>query len=142
MEKQIFTLLQQMNNKLDRIEGTLKEHSETLKEHSEILNGYGETLKEHSEILNGYSETLREHSVILIGHSETLKEHGRILSALRVGQEFQKAEFSEMKLQNAKDFSEIKELLKNQEDSIEILKDETWNNKKTIVRIQKTMGLS
>ncbi|MFJ7726835.1 hypothetical protein ACIQXV_11790 [Neobacillus sp. NPDC097160] len=100
MEKQIFTLLQQMNNKLDRLEGTLKEHS------------------------------------------ETLKEHGRILSALRTGQEFQKAELSEMKLQNAKDFSEIKEQLKNQEDSIEILKDETWNNKKSILRVQKTMGLS
>ena len=47
-----------------------------------------------------------------------------------------------MKLQNAKDFNEIKEQLKNQEDSIEILKDETWNNKKSILRVQKTMGLS
>jgi predicted phosphatase len=107
MEKQIFALLQQMNDKLDNLEGTLKEHSGILKE-----------------------------------HSETLKEHSRILSALRTGQEFQKAEFSEMKLQNAKDFGEIKELLKNQEDSIEILKEETWNNKKNILRVQKTMGLT
>ena len=47
-------------------------------------------------------------------HGETLKEHSRILSALRTGQEFLKAELSEMKIQNAKDFSEIKEQLKNQ----------------------------
>jgi septal ring factor EnvC (AmiA/AmiB activator) len=107
MEKQILTLLQQMNKKLDQLDFTLKEHSETLKE-----------------------------------HGETLKEHSRILSALRTGQEFLKAELSEMKLQNVKDFNEIKEQLKNQEDSIEILKDETWNNKKSILRVQKTMGLS
>jgi soluble P-type ATPase len=114
MEKQILTILQQMNNKLDHLDFTLTKHGEILIEHSE-------TLKEHGE---------------------TLKEHSRILSALRTGQEFQKAELSEMKLQNAKDFNEIKEQLKNQEDSIEILKDETWNNKKSILRVQKTMGLS
>lgn len=107
MEKQIFTLLQEMNNKLDRLEGTLIEHRG-----------------------------------ILDSHSETFKEHGRILSALRTGQEFLKAEISELKLQNAKDFGEMKEQLKNQEDSIEILKEETWNNKKSILRVQKTMGLS
>lgn len=121
MEKQIFTLLQQMNKKLDHLDFTLKEHGEMLKEHSEML-------KEHSENLNE--------------HGETLKEHGRILCALKTGQEFLKAELSEMKLHNAKDFSEIKEQLKNQEDSIEILKDETWNNKKSILRVQKTLGLS
>jgi hypothetical protein len=93
MEDQIITLLHEMNNKLDRLEGTLNEQSEILKEHSGILDGHG----------------------------ETLKEHGRILSALRTGQEFLKAEISELKLQNAKDFGEMKEQLKNQEDSIEIL---------------------
>ncbi|MCL6570880.1 MAG: hypothetical protein K6T88_04255 [Bacillus sp. (in: Bacteria)] len=121
MEKQIFALLQQMNDKLDNLEGTLKEHGGILKEHSGILKEYSGILKEHSE---------------------TLKEHSRILSALRTGQEFQKAEFSEMKLQNAKEFGEIKEHFKNQEDSIEILKDETWNNKKNILRVQKTMGIT
>ncbi|HEY2421607.1 MAG TPA: hypothetical protein VGI04_09335 [Neobacillus sp.] len=121
MDKQIFALLQQMNAKLDRLEDRLNEHSNILKEHSVIL-------KEHSNILNE--------------HSESLKEHGRILSALRTGQEFNKAELSEMKLQNAKDFGEMKELFKNHDDSIEILKEETWNNKKNILRIQKTMGLT
>ncbi|WHY84079.1 hypothetical protein QNH39_15490 [Neobacillus novalis] len=103
-----------MNNKLDHLEGTLKEHSEILKEYRGILDS----------------------------HSETFKEHGRILSALRTEQEFLKAEISEMKLQNAKDFGEMKEKLKDHEDSIEILKEETWNNKKSILRVQKTMGLS
>lgn len=75
-------------------------------------------------------------------HSETLKEHSRMLSALRAGQEFNKAELSEMKLQNAKDLGEIKEHLKSQEDSIDILLKETWKNKKDILRVQKTLGLS
>ena len=135
MEKQIFTLLQQMNKKLDHLDFTLTKHGEMLKEHGEMLKEHGEMLKEHGETLKEHSETLKE-------HGETLKEHSRILSALRTGQEFLKAELSEMKLQNAKDFYEIKEQLKNQEDSIEILKDETWNNKKSILRVQKTMGLS
>jgi chromosome segregation ATPase len=142
MEKQIFTLLQQMNKKLDHLDFTLKEHGEILKEHGEILKEHGEILNEHGKMLKEQGEMLKEHSETLKEHGETLKEHSRFLSALRTGQEFQRAELSEMKLQNAKDFSEIKEQLKSQEDSIEILKDETWNNKKSILRVQKTMGLS
>jgi hypothetical protein len=47
-----------------------------------------------------------------------------------------------MRLQNAKEFGEIKAQLKNHEDSIEILKKESWNNRKGILRIQKTIGLT
>ncbi|EIJ80400.1 hypothetical protein PB1_08572 [Bacillus methanolicus PB1] len=113
MEKQILQILQQINEKLD-------DQSKKLDEHSAILN---------------------EHSAILEEHGETLKEHGRILKALRSGQEAPKAEISELKLQNAKDFGEKRNQIKDIEVSIEILKEESWKNRVDIRRIQKTMGL-
>jgi hypothetical protein len=100
MEKQILTLLQYMNGKLDQI-----------------------------------GEKLDVHDV-------TLKEHSLILSALKNGQEGLKAELNEMRLQNAKDFGEIKAQLKDREVSIEILKEESWINRKSSLRVQKTLGLT
>lgn len=135
VEKQILAALQQINDKLDS--------------HSEILESHSEMLKEHSKMLKEHSEMLKEHSVILKSHSEmfkiqgeTLKEHTRLLSALKTGQESLKAELNEMKLQNAKDFGEVKEQLESHETSIEMLKEDVWNNKKDIRRIQKTMGMN
>jgi hypothetical protein len=71
-----------------------------------------------------------------------LDDHSLILGALRNGQESLKAEFSEMRLQNAKEFGEIKAQIKNHEDSIEILKEESWNNRRSILRVQKTLGFA
>ncbi len=98
-------------------------------------------LKEIKSTLNEHSRILNEHSQILNEHSQKFKEHGQILGALKVGQEGLKAEMSELRLQNAKDFGVVKEQIKTLEDSIEILKDETWTNKKDIRRIQRTMGM-
>ncbi|MBS4202044.1 hypothetical protein KHA93_20765 [Bacillus sp. FJAT-49732] len=53
-----------------------------------------------------------------------------------------KAELSEMRLQNAKEFGEIKEQMKDMGDSNDFLKDDTWHIKKDILRIKKTMGMS
>ncbi|MBS4219703.1 hypothetical protein KHA96_15420 [Bacillus sp. FJAT-49711] len=117
------------------IMGILYEIKDTLNEHSGIL-------REHSQILNQHSQILNEHSQKLDMHSETLKEHGFILSGLRNGQEMLKAELSEMRHQNAKEFGEIKEQMKDMGDSIDILKDDTWHNKKDILRIKKTMGMA
>jgi hypothetical protein len=107
LEKQILTLLQQMDSRLQQMD--------------EKINHMEEKLDLHGEIL---------------------KEHSLILGALINGQEGLKAELSEMRLQNAKEFGEIKAQLKNHEDSIEILKEESWNNRKGILRIQKTIGLT
>jgi hypothetical protein len=41
-------------------------------------------------------------------HGETLKEHSRILSALRTGQEFLKAELIEMKYKMLKTLAKLK----------------------------------
>jgi hypothetical protein len=127
LEKQILQALQQINKKLD-------DQSIKLDEHGEILKQHGEMLKQHSVIL-------KEHGEILKQIGETLKENGRILEALRSGQENLKAELSELRLHIAKDFGEIRELIKENEVSIELLKEETWSNKKEIRRVQKTMGL-
>jgi hypothetical protein len=156
MENEILAMLKQMNKTQNEqgevlkeisltLKGqgeTLKGHSEILKEHSEILKEHSEILKEHSEILKEHSEILKEHSETLKNHGESLKEHSLILGALKTGQEVLKAEISELRLQNAKEFGEIKAQLKSHEDSIEILKDESWNNRKMTVRLQKTIGIS
>ncbi len=71
---------------------------------------------------------------------ETLREHGQMLSALKTGQEELKAEIDSVKVQNAKEFSEIKDRLENLEASHDVLKDETWTNKKDIYRIKNTLG--
>jgi len=93
------------------------------------------------EILHEIKGTLKEHSKKLDEHTETFKEHGQILRALRSGQESLKAEMSEMKLQNAKEFGEIKEQMKDMGASIDLLKEESWTNKKDIHRVKKTLGM-
>jgi methylase of polypeptide subunit release factors len=135
LEKQILAILEQVNEKLDNFGAKLDEHGEILKEHGEILKEHGKILIEHGEIL-------KEHGKILKEHGEILKEHSFILGALRNGQEVLKAEISEMRLQNAKEFGEIKSQLTTHEDSIEILKGDSWNNRSSILRVQKTLGLS
>ncbi len=52
--------------------------------------------------LHNIQETLRDHGTIL-------REHGQMLSALKTGQEELKAEIDGMKIQNAKEFSDIKD---------------------------------
>ncbi|PLR94475.1 hypothetical protein [Bacillus sp. T33-2] len=100
----------------------------------QALQQINETLKQQGETLKQQGETLKE-------HGETLKEHGLILGALRSGQEALKAELSEFKLQNARDFGQLREQISGIELSVEILKEESWTNKKDIRRVQKTMGL-
>ncbi|KEF39822.1 hypothetical protein M670_00846 [Schinkia azotoformans MEV2011] len=134
MEKQILELLQQMDKKLTVQGQTLEKHTQILTEHSRILG-------EHSQILGEHSRILGEHGQILEKHSLVLADHGQLLNALRHGQESLKAEISELRLQNAKEFGEVKEQIKNIEISNELLKEDNWNNKKDIRKIQRTMGM-
>lgn len=122
-------------NRENEIVQLLHEIKDTLGEHSQIL-------AEHSQILGEHSQILGEHSQKLNGHDQKFAEQRLILDALMNGQESLKAEMSELKLQNAKEFGKIKEQVKDVVTSIEILKEENWNNKKDIRRIQKTMGMS
>ncbi|WP_062106928.1 hypothetical protein [Bacillus niameyensis] len=110
------------------IKGILTEHSAKLNEHTRILN-------EHSQILNEHTQKLKE-------HDQKFAESKQILDALRYGQEGLKAEISELRLQNAKDIEETKKRTTDAELSLELLKEETWGNKKDIRRIQKTIGIA
>ncbi|HHY72395.1 MAG TPA: hypothetical protein GX497_04055 [Bacillus bacterium] len=134
MEKQILELLQKMDEKLTVQGQTLEKHSQILESHSQILENHTQILENHTQILENHSNILAEHSLILADHSQ-------ILNALRHGQESLKAEVSELRLQNAKEFGELKEQIKNLEVSNELLKEDSWNNKKDIRRIQRTMGM-
>jgi hypothetical protein len=134
-KKEVKVMEQQIIAELKKINGKLDGHSEILKSQSEMLKEHSQTLKEHSEIL-------KEHSEILKGHSLILKEHSLMLGALKTGQELLKAELSELRIQNAKDFGEIRELIKGNEVDIELLKEDNWENKKDIRRVQQTLGMS
>ncbi|MFE8697270.1 hypothetical protein ACFYKT_13075 [Cytobacillus sp. FJAT-53684] len=98
--------------------------------------------KEILKVLEQINGKLDRQEETLKLQGETLKEHTGILSGLRNGQEVLKAEISELRLQNAKEIGEIKEQLKGIEDSVGVLKEDTWQNKKDIHRIKKTMGMS
>ncbi|MBT2687660.1 hypothetical protein J7I93_05620 [Bacillus sp. ISL-47] len=141
-------LLKEQGETLRENSRLLKEQGETLREHSGLLKEQGETLREHSGLLKEQGQTLKEQGETLKEHGETInlqgitqKEHTGLLGALISGQEALKAEMSEFRLQNAKEFGELKERMETQEVSLEILEKETWNNKKEIRRIQKSMGM-
>ncbi|MGP4108158.1 hypothetical protein [Virgibacillus sp. L01] len=70
-----------------------------------------------------------------------LEEHGQNLSALRSGQEHLKAELDGMKISNAKQFGSLKEDMGDLSAKVVLLRDESWENKKSIYRMQKTMGM-
>lgn len=127
MDKKILQFLEQINEKLDVLSIKVDRQSTVLDEHSLILKEHSLILKEHGETLNN--------------HGETLKEHGLILGALKVGQEGLKSEISELRLQCAKEFGEIKEQISGIEVSVEMLREDSWSNRKDILRVQKTIGI-
>jgi hypothetical protein len=135
MENQVISILQKMDEKLEHI-------GKKLDSVEKIVHEQCETLKEHSAILKEHSTILKEHSIILENHSIILKDHSIMLGALKTGQEVVQVEISELRVQNATDFCEIKALLNSYEDSIDLLKEDNWNNRKALLRIQKTIGLS
>lgn len=112
---------------LEKIIGKQDEHSRILDEHSRIL-------KEHSEKHDEHSAQFKEHGI-------QLKEHGQILTALRSGQEYLKAEMDGMKIANAKEFGSIREEVSLISTNQELLREDTWANKVDIHRIKNTMGM-
>ncbi|UJL45843.1 hypothetical protein KFZ58_15880 [Virgibacillus sp. NKC19-16] len=127
-EDQIIGMLEKVMSKQD-------EHSQKLDEHSQILD-------EHTKILDQHTAILGEHSQKLDNHESTLQEHGQILTALRSGQEHLKAELDGMKVSNAREFGEIKEGWGNISTNLELLRNDTWENKVDIHRIKNTMGMN
>ncbi|RYG71933.1 hypothetical protein EU245_12435 [Lentibacillus lipolyticus] len=92
------------------------------------------TLDKHDKQFHAIQQKLEEHST-------TLKEHGQMLTALRSGQEYIKAELDGFKVSSAKDVGELKDQLSDQSAKMDILKDETWSSKVDIHRIKSTMGM-
>jgi len=96
-------------------------------------------------MLQKIMEKQDEHSQKHDNHATQFKEHGQILSALRTGQEYLKAEIDEMKLtnaeENAKKFEDIQEQLDQNSAKQDLLRDEVWQNKVDTHRIKNTMGM-
>src|SRR5690625_3895239 len=119
----------QIISMLEKIMGTLDEHSQILAEHSKQHASHTATLKEHSQILIDHSRQHENHTLTLENHTSTINEHGQLLSALRTGQEHLKAEVEGMKISNAKEFGSLKQHRDEFTVQLEILRDESWKNK-------------
>ena len=116
-----------------------------MQKEDEIIGMLGQImgkLDEHSQILGKHSQILAGHSQQHENHTSTLKEHGQLLSALRTGQEYLKAELDGMKIANAKEFGSIKQRADEFNVHIELLRDESWTNKTDIQRVKNTMGMN
>ncbi|WP_087974146.1 hypothetical protein [Oceanobacillus rekensis] len=120
--------------KEDQIIGMLEKILEKQDEHSRILEEHSTQLREHGILL-------KEHSVQLKEHSTQLGEHGQILTALRSGQEYLKAEMDGMKIGNAKEFGTRIEENSPAAINQELIREETWAHKVDIQRIKKTLGM-
>jgi hypothetical protein len=94
------------------------------------------------EKLDDNSRSFDEHGEQFSLIHQQLKEHSLLLGALTTGQEATHASLSELKLQNAKDFGEIREFIQNIEIDQQLLKEDSWDNKRDIRRIQQTLGMS
>ena len=128
-------------NKDEEIISMLQKIIENQDKHSRILSEHSQILNEHSQILKGHSQILNEHSQKHDNHATQLKEHGQILSALRNGQEYLKAEIDQMKITNAKEFGSIKEQMNHISANQDLLREDVWQNKVDTHRIKNTLGM-
>jgi len=99
-----------------------------------MLQKIMEKQDEHSQILD-------EHSQKHDNHAAQFKEHGQILSALRTGQEYLKAEIDAMKMTNAEKFGNMKEQISQISANQDLLREDIWQNKVDVHRIKNTMGM-
>lgn len=77
--------------------------------------------------LDEHSQKLDSHSEKLDAHGTRLEEHGQLLSTLRTGQEHLKDDIDGMKTSNTKEFGALHERMDLMTDSIELLRDESWD---------------
>lgn len=96
--------------------------------------------KQILEILREIKEDVSELKSKVNEHGEILKEHSVILSALKTGQELLKAELSEMKLQNAKDFGEVREQINDVKRDQDINWKKAVENEREIERLKSRVN--
>lgn len=147
MEQEILRVVQEMDKNLNkRLDQQYMEINQLFGEQEKrIIKRFDEQEERINQRFDEQEERLNkrldEQDKKIELQGETLKEHTRLLSALISGQESLKAELSEMRLQNAKEFGEVKERIDKAEVNVEILKEDNWANKVDIRRVQKTMGM-
>ena len=141
MLKEIMSTLDSHTSILDDHTKKLDNHTNKLDSHTKKLDSHTKKLDDHTKKLDDHTKKLDDHSKKLDHHTLTLEEHGNMLSALRTGQEHLKAQIEGMKISNAKEFGKLNERMDTVSDHIELLRDESWEQKTDIHRIKKTMGM-
>lgn len=86
---------------------------------------------------NQQEQKLDEQGQKITTIEQRLDEHKDLLTALRSGQEYLKAEVDGMRIENAKEFGYVKKELSNMHLNFSVLRDDVWSNKKEIYQLKK-----
>ncbi|GIP63572.1 hypothetical protein J32TS6_21270 [Virgibacillus pantothenticus] len=130
MEEKIISMLEQISKDVkeqgDKI-GSLEKRFDSLEQRFDSL----ETR------FNQQEQKLDEQGQRITTIEQRLDEHKDILTALRSGQEYLKAEIDGMRVENAKEFGYVKKELSNMHLNFSVLRDDVWTNKKEIYQLKK-----
>jgi chromosome segregation ATPase len=123
-----------INSKLDKHDSEFKAINSKLDKHDNEFKAINSKLDKHDNEFKAINSKLDQHDV-------KFDEQKLILTSVRSAQEDTTAKINEMTLQNTKDFSDVKEQINNLTITIDLLKNESWQNKHDIHRIKTTMDL-
>ncbi|API91736.1 MULTISPECIES: hypothetical protein [unclassified Virgibacillus] len=137
MEEKIISMLEQISKDVkeqgDKI-GSLEKRFDSLEQRFNTLEQRFDSLETR---FNQQEQKLDEQGQRITTIEQRLDEHKDILTALRSGQEYLKAEIDGMRVENAKEFGYVKKELSNMHLNFSVLRDDVWTNKKEIYQLKK-----
>ncbi|MBU8566638.1 hypothetical protein KM914_09345 [Virgibacillus pantothenticus] len=144
MEEKIISMLEQISKDVkeqgDKI-GSLEKRFDSLEQRFNTLEQRFDSLEQRFDSLetrfNQQEQKLDEQGQRITTIEQRLDEHKDILTALRSGQEYLKAEIDGMRVENAKEFGYVKKELSNMHLNFSVLRDDVWTNKKEIYQLKK-----
>ncbi|WP_163970354.1 hypothetical protein [Oceanobacillus halotolerans] len=170
MEQKIMGMLEKIMDKLEehdqrfiaiderfeRIEAKLDEHDrrfEAIDKRLEAIDRHFEAIDERFEAIDQRFDSIEakldEHDQQFVSINQRLDnvemrldDHCQLLNAIQSGQEYLKAEFDGMNVSHTKEFNSLKEANKDINVNLELLRNDTWDNKVDIRRMKNTMGMN
>ncbi|NBJ68836.1 MULTISPECIES: hypothetical protein [Clostridia] len=144
MLEQISTDVQAQGEKIGSLEkrfDTLEQRFDSLEQRFDTLetrfNQQEQKLDEQGQKITTIEQRLDEQGQKITTIEQRLDEHKDLLTALRSGQEYLKAEVDGMRIENAKEFGYVKKELSNMHLNFSVLRDDVWSNKKEIYQLKK-----
>ncbi|WP_077297902.1 hypothetical protein [Virgibacillus pantothenticus] len=121
----------------EKIISMLEQISKDVKEQGDKIGSLEKRFDSLETRFNQQEQKLDEQGQRITTIEQRLDEHKDILTALRSGQEYLKAEIDGMRVENAKEFGYVKKELSNMHLNFSVLRDDVWSNKKEIYQLKK-----